>query len=182
MTMIITSAVAIDQAKAVQNRETIQLLYGASTALSQEPTGLGDANKIPVEFGAAQLTISDPVMLSSSGVLTFNQTGLYWLKPEMIVGRTGGSGESNILFRALVNGAQTSIPTQGFLIDNQRIKFTYSEVTWVYIPDGGEGTTMQVEMCRDPNGNNSGGLFQDEVTATGWNQSSCATLQVLRFL
>lgn len=178
-----SSGVAIEEDKAVQNRETIQVLFGASTALSQQPTGLGDANRIKIEFGSDQFGVNDPVMLTNNGTrLTFNQPGLYWTKPEVIIGRTGGAGESNILFRALVNGAQTALPTQGFLVDNQRIKFTYSEVTWIYIPPGGEGTYIELEMCRDPSGDNSGGLFQDEVTATGWNPSSCATVQVLKFL
>lgn len=177
-----TATISAVMAPVVSGLQSLEVLYAVSLAADQLPTGTGDSNKINIEFGAAQFTASDPVMIDVNGVVTFNESGLYWLKPEATLGRVGGAGESNLLFRALVNGAQTSIPTAGFLIDDQKIKFVYSEVTWVYIPVAAIGTTIELQMCRDADGNDSGGLYKDTVTASGWNASSCATLQILKFI
>ena len=57
-----------------------RLIEGVSLAADQQPIGLGIANAINVEFGAAVGTGSDPVQLDINGQLTFNTAGLYRIK------------------------------------------------------------------------------------------------------
>ena len=53
------------------------LVLDAASFNSQAPASLDIP--IQVEFGPAQGTVSDPVMLSAAGAITFNEPGLYLL-------------------------------------------------------------------------------------------------------
>lgn len=157
-----------------------RLLDGLSLAVSQEPTGTGEANSMAIEFGAAQGTISDPVQLSSSGVLTFNEAGLYRLKISIIYGRTGGGAAAKLRFRVLVNGVQAG-QSVGAEIDNARVEIPFVDEAWLNIPVA--GVTISYEIMRDSSGNDSGGVFQPEITAAtapNWNPATCASIRVER--
>lgn len=157
-----------------------RLLDGVSLATSQQPTGEGEANSVSVEFGAAQGTISDPVMIDANGLITFNVTGLYRLKLTVVYGRQGAAGVSELRFRALVNGVQAG-QTVGVEIDNANTEIPFSDEAWLNIP---AGVTIQYELMRDSSGNNSGGLFQPAVTgatAPSWNACSCAVIRIERW-
>ena len=82
------------------------VLDADSVAASQNPTGLGPSNAHQVEFGPAQKSGSDPVMISALGLLTINQTGLYRIFLTVLVGRAGSPGTSQVLVRILIDGTQ----------------------------------------------------------------------------
>ncbi len=158
-----------------------RLVNGASTDTSQEPAGLGEAGSIQIKFGPAQNTISDPVQLLDDGSLVFNEGGMYRLKITLIFGRLGGAGESELRFRALVNGVQAG-QSIGAEIDSQRIEIPYSDEAWLNIP---AGAVITYEVMRDSSGNDSGGLFQPFITpatAPNWNSTTCAAIRVERFV
>ncbi len=157
-----------------------RLVNGISLATEQQPTGYGEANSIQIEFGAAQNTVSDPVQLLADGSVVFNEEGLYRLKITLIFGRLGGAGESELRFRAMINGVQAG-QSIGAEIDSQRIEIPYSDEAWLNIP---EGTVITYEVMRDSSGNDSGGLFQPVITnatAPNWNPTTCAAIRVERY-
>ncbi len=157
-----------------------RLLDGVSLATSQQPTGEGEDEAIFIEFGAAQGSLSDPVMIDANGKLTFNAGGLYRVKVSLIYGRQGGAGVSELRFRAVVNGNQAG-QSIGVEIDNANTGIPFSDEAWLFAPDGLE---VQYELMRDSSGNDSGGLFKPVITsgtAPNWNDCTCAAIRVERW-
>lgn len=158
-----------------------RLIEGVSLAVSQEPTGKGIANAINVEFGAAQGTASDPVQLDVNGKATFNEGGLYRIKVVFQFGRTGGAQIAEVLFRFLVNDVQLG-RTVGVKLGNAD-DLRYIDIdNWFNVP---EGATLDVQVMRDNNGNDSGGLFQTLPTDEGaetWNVVPCSVLRIERWI
>lgn len=153
-----------------------RLLDALSTAGSQQPAGTD--TPLQIEFGGAQLTPSDPVSLSSTGVLSINQAGTYRIKLSVAAGRTGGAGVSNLYFRALINGIQAGQSVH-LKVDSSDIYVPYSDEAWLTVP---AGVQITYEVIRDSTGNNSGGLFQSTPTAPGWASNPSAALRVERWI
>ena len=158
-----------------------RVLEAVSLATSQEPTGLGIANAIKLEFGAAQFTGGDPVMIDVNGQVTFNDTGLYRVKSIFQFGRTGASGTSEVLFRLLVNGVQLG-RSVGVKLGNSD-DLDYIDIdNWFNVP---AGTTLDTEIMRDNVGNNSGGVFKTTPTDEGagtWGVVPCTVLRIERWI
>lgn len=153
-----------------------RVLDVSSTAGSQSPTGLGDANAIQIEFGAASGTVSDPVMIGSNGTVTINQEGLYRVKVALQFGRSGGAGVSHLLFRVKVNDVQAGRSVSHFL-DSADNTMYFENDDWIFFP---AGTTLKFEVMRDSAGNNSGGLVSYTATES-WNFAPTAALRIQRF-
>lgn len=158
-----------------------RLIEGTSLAASQQPTGLGIANAINVEFGVAVGTVGDPVQMDVDGKVTFNTAGLYRVKVVFQFGRTGGSQTAEVLFRFLINGAQLG-RTVGVKLGNAD-DLRYIDIdNWFNVP---QGATLDTQVMRDANGNDSGGLFQTVPTDEGagtWNNVPCAVVRIERFI
>ena len=157
-----------------------RVLEAVSLATSQEPTGLGIANSIMVEFGAAQFTVSDPVMIDVNGKVTFNVAGMYRVKSVFQFGRTGASGTSEVLFRLLVDGVQLG-RSVGVKLGNSDV-LNYIDIdNWFNVP---AGTTLVTQIMRDNSGNDSGGIFKTSPTDEGagtWNDVPCTVLRIERW-
>jgi len=157
-----------------------RVLEATSLATSQEPTGLGIANAIKVEFGAAQFTVAEPVMIDVNGKVTFNQAGMYRVKSVFQFGRTGGAGTSEVFFRLLVDGVQLG-RSVGVKLGNSDV-LNYIDIdNWFNVP---AGTILETEIMRDNSGNNSGGIFKTEPTDEGagtWSDVPCTVLRIERW-
>jgi len=157
-----------------------RVLEAISLATSQDPTGLGIANAINVEFGAAQFTGSDPVMIDVNGRITFNVAGLYRVKSVFQFGRTGASGTSEVLFRLLVGGVQLGRSVGVKLGNSDDLRYIDID-NWFNVP---AGTTMDTQIMRDLSGNNSGGIVQTTPTDEGsgtWGVVPCTIIRVERW-
>lgn len=152
-----------------------RLLDGLSTATSQEPVAVD--TPIQIEFGPAQNTVSDPVMIDAAGKLTINQAGTYRIKVTLAYGRTGGAGVSELYFRALIDGVQTGQSVHA-KVGSSDVFIPYSDEAWLTLPAGIEIT---YEMLRDSTGNNSGGIFSGNPVLAGWNNNPCAAIRVERW-
>jgi len=157
-----------------------RVLEAISLAASQEPVGTGIANALNIEFGAAQFTVSDPVMIDVNGLVTFNETGLYRVKSIFQFGRTGASGTSELLFRLLVNGVQLG-RSVGVKLGNSD-DLDYIDIdNWFNVP---AGTELVTQIMRDDSGSDSGGIFQTLPTDEGagtWSMVPCTVLRVERW-
>lgn len=153
-----------------------RLLDGLSTAGNQQPSALD--TPLQIEFGGAQLTPSDPVSLSSTGVLSINQAGTYRIKLTVAAGRTGGSGVSNLYFRALINGTQAGQSIH-LKVDSADIYIPYSDEAWLTLP---AGVQITYEIVRDSTGSNSGGLFSSTPNTAGWATNPSAAIRVERWI
>jgi hypothetical protein len=151
--------------------DATQVLNAASYS-DQVPSGLDVA--LQVNFGAAQGTSSDPVMVSAAGLVTFNQTGLYLVNGMGNVERTGSGGVATLLFRPLVNGTPVGV-VKGFDIGTGQSMMPYEITIPFYVSVA--GTTFTFEILRDSSGVDDGGLY-DHVTASSWDNVPSANLQI----
>jgi len=157
-----------------------RVLEAVSLATNQEPTGLGIANAINIEFGAAQFTVSDPVMIDVNGKVTFNVAGMYRVKSVFQFGRSGASGTSEVLFRLLVNGVQLGRSVGVKLGNSDDLRYIDID-NWFNVP---AGTVLDTQIMRDPSGADSGGIFQTIPTDEGagtWGVVPCTILRVERW-
>lgn len=154
-------------------RETT-LINGFSTAVSQQPSATN--TPLQIEFGAAQGTVADPVMLSSNGAITFNQAGQYIINYQSHYGRTGGAGVSQLYTRSLVNGVVVGNSRHATIESaNQVLPFALRVKINV-----NAGDVLTLQLIRDSSGNNSGGFFQGDPTPAGWPNSPSASIEVAR--
>lgn len=148
-------------------------VLAAQSTVTQAPSTLGSA--LQVTFGAAQGTSGDAVMLSSGGVITFNETGLYLVNGYGSVERQGSSGGVAILlFRFLVDGVQAS-SVKAFHLDTTGVSTPY-EITFP-ITITTAGTVATFEIMRDASGTNAGGLYPHTNTS-GWSNVPSAEVNI----
>lgn len=152
---------------------TQELLNATSTAANQQPSTTD--SPIQLELGAAQNSVSDPVMVDALGTITFNDAGLYRLDVTAHFGRSGSTGVSHLYVRQLFNGVQQGNTLFG-MIDDSDVLLPFSFETWVQAPAGLE---LKYELVRDSVGNNSGGLFRNTPTL-GWSAAPTISVTVNR--
>ena len=146
----------------------------ASSIADQVPSALDTA--LQVEFGAAQGTGSDPVMLDAVGNITFNEAGLYLFHGFANFERKGSSGGTAVvLFRALINGTQAGI------IKNVDMKDTDTSVPYdLTIPiSASAGDVLTYEIMRDSSGANHGGLYT-HTNLGGWSNVPSASIDIYK--
>lgn len=120
-------------------------------------------------------------MLDANGVSTFNKEGLYRIKAVFQFGRTGAAGVSQLFFRFLVDDVQLG-RTVGVKLENADALRYVDIDNWFNVP---AGTTLKVQVMRDPSGNDSGGLFQTTPTDEGagtWNVVPSAVMRIERLV
>lgn len=158
-----------------------RLIDMESTDLNQDPTGLGVANMIQVNFGSAQGTMSSPVMVDINGTTTFNKSGTYRIKSALQYGRTGNPGVSILLFRVVNALGEQLGRSIGHLIGNQQETKYLENDTWLPVT---AGTVIKFELMRDLAGVNTGGLVATIPTPEAgeeWNNAPCAALRIERW-
>ena len=150
------------------------VLSGFSTS-NQEPSGLDSA--IQIEFGAAQKTASDPVMLAVDGTITFNQTGLYLINGFGNFERQGSSGGVSVTaWRALLDGSQIGV-TKAVDLSGTGIMVPY-EIT-VPLTIETADTVLTYEIMRDSSGVNQGGLYTHTLLG-GWSNVPSASINIYK--
>ncbi|ENP4549544.1 hypothetical protein ACDP37_004664 [Salmonella enterica] len=146
----------------------------ASSAVVQAPTAVDTA--LQLTFGVAQGTASNPVMINTAGLVTFNATGSYAVRVKLQAGRTGASGTSILLSRILVNGAQYGSPAATKLVSADVTIPIESRVAI----NATAGQTMAVQIMRDSAGTNFGGVYPQTATVAAWGVAPSALLVISR--
>jgi hypothetical protein len=140
------------------------VLEGQSTS-NQEPSGLDSI--LQVEFGAAQGTGSDPVMVDALGTITFNETGQFWINIMANFERQGSSGGVTVTgFRALLDGTPISNQTIAMDIASTGVMIPYEHTFPV---NAQQGTVLTFEIIRDSSGVDAGGLYTHTMNSAFGN-------------
>ena len=158
---------------------TERVLRGSSTASTQNPTGTDSA--LQIEFGIAQNSASDPVMIDALGNITFNDAGSYFALIDFQFGRTGASGTSILFGRFLADGAQVFNSVEARLENANNLSPVEFHLEF---PTIAATTVFTFEIIRDSTGNDSGGLVGSGSlpTAAGWTTSASSTIDIFRRL
>ncbi len=147
------------------------LSLSAFSTVNQNPAGLD----IPMQasFGAPQTT-SD-IDLDANGLITFLKDGTYIINTITALGRTGGTGVSELFQRVLFGGIQVGGPQHYRFDDADVTRTTFT----TFIVPAVIGQTITFETYRDSAGNNSGGLV---ATASNlWGTAPSASITIQRF-
>ena len=151
------------------------VLYSFSTALSQEPSGLD--SPIKVEFGTPQYSNGD-IILHPDGDIECVTPGLYLTLVDLEIGRTSNNGEALIFGRNTRNGVQVgqskfaSIDAVKF---NLPFQFTVPSRLSV-------GDVSTVEIYRDSQGVDDGGLYLRDTSLVNWNDTATAQITIWKII
>lgn len=151
----------------------VEVLRAAST-VAQAPSAVDVP--ILVSFGAAQGSVSSPVMINAAGLITFNMAGNYAVRIKLQNGRTGATGTSILLSRLVLGTSQ--IGSTAAVKMTQTDATTPSESRVVLNPTAGQ--QFQVQIMRDSAGSNFGGLYPQAATVTTWGTAPSALLVISR--
>lgn len=180
-----TGAITPEKLREVTTQLADSMLYAAagvkevevlrvSSTVAQAPTVVDTA--LQLSFGAAQGTASNPVMINTAGLVTFNTAGNYAVRIKLQAGRTGASGTSILLSRILVNGAQYGSPAATKLVSADVTIPIESRV----VINATAGQTMAVQIMRDSAGTNFGGVYPQTATVAAWGIAPSALLVISR--
>lgn len=152
------------------------LVLNAKETLALAPSGLDTPLQLTV--GPAQFGPSDPVQLTATGEIRFNQAGQYMISAQGLFERLGSSGGFALLhYRALINGVQVG-NTQSIEIDKTDTWIPYERTIPVYISNPGDELTFQI--VRDSTGVDAGGLYPAAVSTPGWPSTPSFAVQVYK--
>jgi hypothetical protein len=169
----VTTQIADSMLYASAGVREVEVLRAASTAI-QAPTAVN--TPLQLTFGAAQGTVSNPVMISAGGLVTFNVAGSYAVRVKLQNGRTGASGTSVLLSRILINGVQAGSPQAVKITSAEETNPTDSRVVVAVTA----GQTFAVEIMRDSSGTNFGGVYPLAAAVTAWGTAPSALLVISR--
>lgn len=169
----VTTQLADSMLYAAAGMKEVEVIRAAST-VAQAPSSVD--TPLQLTFGAAQNSGTDPVMLNSSGQVTFNTSGSYAVRVKLQQCRTGSTGASILLSRVLINGVQYGSPAAVKMENPNVIAVTESRV----VLNVTAGQTFSVQIMRDSSGNNSGGLVPQAATVTAWGTAPSALLVISR--
>lgn len=169
----VTTQLADSMLYAAAGMKEVEVLRAPSNVV-QAPTAVD--TPLQLSFGAAQGSPSNPVMINSAGLVTFNQAGNYAVRIKTQNGRTGATGTSILLMRILVGGVQYGSPAATKITSTDSTVPTESRV--VLNPIAGQ--TMQIQIMRDSAGSNFGGVYPQAATVTAWGTAPSALLVISR--
>lgn len=145
----------------------------SALSLSDQPP-LGLDTPLQVEFGASQGSTSDPIELKSNGAILIHKANQYTFRFFIQYGRTGSGGASMLFFKLLIDDVQAGNSI-----------FTKLDGTGDDLPlfvdrtfNLTAGQVVTVEIIRDSQGNDSGGLFATTPTLSDWNTAPSAKVIV----
>ncbi|MFW0778458.1 MAG: hypothetical protein ACN2B6_12155 [Rickettsiales bacterium] len=150
-------------------------MFSSQSAVSQQPTAVD--TPIRVSFGSGFGTGSDPIMLDSSGLFTINETGNYHFFFVFQYGRSGSSGTSWVWFHSKINGTPVSTPSLAKL-ENANVNIPFASTGALTLT---AGATLEIEIWRGSEGNNSGGLIAESPALAGVLPGASALVQVAQY-
>ena len=152
----------------------VQNALSADSFVDQDPVGLGTPMR--VSFGDAQA--NEFFSLAADGTLTVLQGDEYTFRVKLTVGREGAGGESQLYTRVMYNGVQAGVSNHA-IIDSARLEFPLVlEGVLPLVP----GDELWIELARDLDGTDSGGLRAGTPDLVGWTASPSARLTINRFV
>lgn len=169
----VTTQLADSMLYAAAGVKEVELLRAAS-AVTQAPSAVD--TPLQLTFGAAQKSATDPVMINSTGLVTFNIAGNYAVRIKLQNGRTGSTGISVILSRILLNGVQVGSPASAKMTSSDVVVPTESRV----VVNTTAGQAFIVQIMRDSAGSNFGGVYPQVAAVIAWGTAPSALLVISR--
>ena len=150
----------------------ITVLNAESTLVGQAPAAVDTPLQVRFDGPASNAYVT----LSTLGVITFLQTGVYSVNIQGLFKRLGSSaGTAKVHFRGLLNGMPVG-PTQAVDLNVVGVGIPYERSILLDIATA--GTTLTFEIVRDSAGVNGGGLYQELTTLPSWGDVPSAAILI----
>ena len=154
-----------------------ELILAGENSNAINPTGLGDANKVKVTYGAAQGVITDPVSLTADGDMTFTIIDTFWISFYFQFGRSTSTGTANIVLRSVGDGIPIGTVLSEKVTNPNDTKAIELHIPFTppYVP-----FVLHGEIMRDINGTNDGGLvpYLPIETTGGWSARAAPSASI----
>lgn len=152
------------------------VLVSESAALTQLPIGLD--NPLQVEFGIPSDIDTDVLELALDGTLTIKKTGHYIVSLDAQAGRANNNLEALLVSRFVLNGQQVG-KTNFLQINAIDLVLPFSNEFFAPLL---AGDVLSVEIYRDSQGVDDGGLLSFQPTVAGFGFASTARVRVIALL
>lgn len=163
----VPATAAVDVASFVVSRQLEGFSYVDQT------TTTGDS-PVQVSFGPEQNDITNNVMISSAGVVTFNKGGFYRASIVLEYENPDNNTTNTIFhFRPLTNGTQQGNTLTSIIVPGH--KGQHQQESWFNFA---EGSTLSYEFMLDSAGATEGGLISSQPTLAGWEPSASAVIMI----
>lgn len=173
--LVATSSTVAGGGSSGFSRVVTETAINASSFIDQLPVGLG--TPLQLTFGPPQT--AELFTLDANGVFTCLLTDEYLFFTKLVIGRRGSSGGVvQIYARILINGVPSGNSSHT-IIDNPDIEVP---VTFSFNLALRAGDTITMEIVRDTDGTDAGGLYAGNPDVVGWNASPSCTLDFSRQL
>ena len=149
-----------------------EMVLIADETTNQTPTALD--TPLGIKFGAEQGDSESAVMISDTGVVTFNVAGTYDVRMRFAMSRGSNAGTSVFFVRGLLDGVQFGKPVATEATDKDNTA-TLEYTTTISVASG---TEFSFQCVRDSQGADDGEL-QALISSTAWGISSSASLRIL---
>lgn len=118
----------------------------------------------PIIAGFSTVSSSSDVTIDTSGTMTINTTGLYFLTFNHNFGRTTSVGTAIIASRLLINDVQFGYTQATSLADVQSSRPFQVSVIRPCVA----GDVLKIQVIRDSAGANDGGFVAQNITLADW--------------
>lgn len=139
---------------------------------NQGPTSVDTPYQVTWGGGSSNADVS----IASSGVVTINTTGLYFVTFNLNLGRANTTGIATLVARLLVNDNPTGF-VQAVKIDTSA---NVHPLNASILRSFNASSTIKVQLIRDSGGNNDGGLITVDPVLSGWENSPSAAIRIQR--
>ena len=151
------------------------------TSEFQNPTELGAAGVVRIRFGPGGTTTDGAVTVAADGLITQNLGRPFEFRIALSVGRDDPAGVSRVMIRQMValDGIEANAVQIG---ETQAIEIDTANTNWIErveaIYQFPAGALTWLELARDEDGNDSGGLITNPPTGTllDWDDGFTAGL------
>lgn len=154
---------------------TAVVVASSSDPSDQGPTATDTEHQ--VTFGAGG-TVSGDATINGDGSISIVNTCSYIFLLNLNYGRDASSGLAQMNVRVLVNGSQIGGSGNTWLA-NSDSRITKSTPFMLNLI---AADVVTIEIVRDGNGTNDGGLFEDTPSTPGWNPVPSANLTIFKYL
>ncbi len=145
----------------------------SQSMVDQSPSAVDTPLQVVWGTGAS----NENVDVASNGMITFLDSGLYFVSFNLNFGRTSGAGTAILVARWLYNGVQSGV-VHKFSLSDATASVPFSEGMFIKADDG---DTIVCEIMRDSAGIDNGGLFHTDVTDATWANAPSASVRIQYF-
>lgn len=132
----------------------------------------------PITAGFDATVSNGDIVINSSGLITLQTAGLYFMTINCNIGRSTATGTAIVATRLLINGSQFGFTQAASLVTNTSSR----PVQFNILRSFSALDTIQVQLMRDSAGTNDGGFISQPITTASWADGPSFFIRISKIL